>query len=71
MTPFEEHQLGARIAAQDTLIGILLGCVMSPEAVSAAALAAMIEGQAGAARKAGMVAQAAFLDVRAEVLRAL
>lgn len=71
MTPFEEHQLGSRIAAQDTLLGVLMGVAMTSGPVSPAALAQLIEDQAMLARKSGQEAQAAFLIARANVLRAI
>lgn len=69
MSQIAEQLLAGRIGAQDRIIGVLCGAAMSPEPLTANALSALIEAQADAARRAGSVAEAAYLMQRAEAIR--
>lgn len=69
MTPFEQHALAGRIAAQDHLIGLLLGVVVAAGTIPAADLAKLIEEAAANASAGGRPAEAAYLKQRAQALR--
>lgn len=69
MTPFAQHALNARLAAQDHLIGLLLGIVVKAGAITAEELATLIGRSAKATEAGGGPQAAAYLRSRADVVR--